>query len=99
MLDCPNFLPDALEWIMEKKPSIFGVDVPCIEAAWTGDSGEEKGSILRKIFKRGTLLSAPLVNLDSISGERGTIYCLPLKIRGSSGAPARNHIYRRLKLS
>ena len=89
VLDCPNYTPDALEWVMEKKPSIFGVDVPCIEAAWSGESDETKGSILKRIFEQETLLAAPLVNLDAVHGNTGTLFCLPLKVKNTSGAPAR----------
>jgi len=41
------------------------------------------------MFKRGALLVAPLVNLQQIEGDRGMLYCLPLSVIGTSGAPAR----------
>jgi arylformamidase len=89
VLDCPNYKPDALQWILERKPSIFGVDVPCIEASWSDKDGEQKGSLLAALFQADVLLAAPLVNLDSIRSVSGTLYCFPLFIRGTSGAPAR----------
>jgi len=89
VLECPNYLRDAMEWILEKDISILGVDVPCIEASWSENDKEEKGSLLSELFKRGTLLVAPLVNIENITKSSGTIYCLPMNVKGSSGAPAR----------
>lgn len=89
VLDCPNYSPKALEWILNRQPSIFGVDVPCIESAWGDEVPESKGRILKRIFETGALLAAPLVNFDSITNDSGTLYCFPMKVAGSSGAPAR----------
>jgi len=89
VLDCPNFSSEAMEWVLEQEPSIFGVDVPCIEAAWSEDDEEERGSMLLKLFASGSLLVAPLVNLDSVQSTSGTVFCIPLKLKGTSGAPAR----------
>jgi arylformamidase len=89
VLKCPNLLPAAIEWVLEKKISIFGVDIPCIEASWSEGDEEQKGSLLRSLFQRGTLLLAPLVNLQELSKDSGQLICLPLKVKGASGAPAR----------
>jgi kynurenine formamidase len=89
VLQCPNFLRGALEWVLEKDISIFAVDVPCIEPSWSEDKEEEKGGLLAKIFERDVLLAAPLVNLKSIRGNTGTLVCMPLSATGTSGAPAR----------
>lgn len=89
VLECPNFLRSALEWVLARDISIFGVDVPCIEASWSEDNKEEKGGLLGELFKKGVLLIAPLVNLERIKGNRGTLICLPLSVKGTSGAPTR----------
>jgi kynurenine formamidase len=89
VLTCPNLSRSAVEWVLEKDISIFGCDVPCIESSWSEDAVEEKGGLLGMLFKRNVLLVAPLVNLDAIKGDRGTLYCLPLSVKGTSGAPAR----------
>ncbi|MDD3998337.1 MAG: cyclase family protein [Sphaerochaetaceae bacterium] len=88
VLSCPNYAPDAVEWIIDQRVSIFGVDVPCIESSWSEDNEDDKGGLLGELFARGTLLVAPLVNLSEIPIE-GTLYCIPLPIKGTSGAPAR----------
>lgn len=89
VLSCPNFALDAIEWIIERQPSIFGVDVPCIEGSWSEDDVEEKGGLLGVLFKRGALLVAPLINLWKVPCDTGVLYCMPLPLTGTSGAPAR----------
>jgi kynurenine formamidase len=89
VLQCPNMLKSALKWVLEREISIFGIDVPCIEASWSEEDEEEKGGLLSEMFKQGVLLVAPLVNLNLIHADSGTLFCLPLSVKGTSGAPAR----------
>ena len=95
VIDSPNFTSGALEWILEKKISILAVDATCIEAAWIGEEedraepGLEKGGLLGALFKAGALLAAPVVNLGALKEDRGILMCMPLKVKGTSGAPAR----------
>ena len=89
VLKCPNYLRNALEWILNKEISILGVDVPCIEASWSEDNHSEKGSLLVEMFRKGVVLAAPLVNLDRIEVDSGLLYCFPMNVAGVSGAPAR----------
>ena len=89
VLQCPNMLRSALQWVLEKDISIFGVDVPCIEASWSEEDEEEKGGLLSEMFAQGVLLVAPLVNLTMIDTDAGTLFCMPLSVKGTSGAPAR----------
>jgi arylformamidase len=89
VLSCPNLSTKAVEWILSHGISIFGTDVPCIESAWSEDASSEKGGLLGMMFKRNVLLVAPLVNLWQVKAASGTLYCLPLNVKGTSGAPAR----------
>ncbi|UCF99940.1 MAG: cyclase family protein [Spirochaetaceae bacterium] len=89
VLQCPNFSQNAVEWLLEHKPSICAFDVPCLESSWSEDVVEEKGGLLGMMFNRGALLVAPLINLEQIKSDRGMLYCLPLSVAGTSGAPAR----------
>jgi arylformamidase len=89
VLRCPNMRRSALEWVLDRGISLFGVDVPCIEASWSDDDAAEKGSLLRRLFEMDILLLAPLINLERTRSETGTLICLPLKLRGTSGAPCR----------
>ena len=89
VLQCPNMTRGALRWVLDHEISLFGVDIPCIEASWSEDDTAEKGSMLRTLFERDILLLAPLVKLESIPSAAGTLICLPLKLKGTSGAPCR----------
>jgi arylformamidase len=89
VLQCPNMTRGALQWVLDREISLFGVDIPCIEASWSADDAAQKGSMLRTLFERDILLLAPLVNLEEVRSESGTLICLPLKLQGTSGAPCR----------
>ena len=89
VLRCPNFTKKAIEWLLAQGPGILGFDVPCIESSWSEDAVEEKGGLLGMMFRKNVLLAAPLINLELVEGDRGTLLCLPLKVKGTSGAPAR----------
>ena len=45
--------------------------------------------LLKELFARDILLLAPLVNVEGIRATRGTLVCLPIKLKGTSGAPCR----------
>ncbi len=89
VLRCPNMKRNALEWVLEHQINIFGVDIPCIEGAWSDDDPAAKGSLLRTLFERDILLLAPLVNIEATRSSVGTLVCLPLNLVGTSGAPCR----------
>lgn len=86
---CPKMVPSALAWIIAQPIALLGVDVPAIEAAWTDDDDSAKGGLLTQLFQRGTLLLAPVVNLDQVGADQGRLYALPLPVVGTSGAPVR----------
>ncbi|MGA2762897.1 MAG: cyclase family protein [Spirochaetia bacterium] len=89
VLECPNMKSSALEWVLERGISLFGVDIPCIESSWSEENDAEKGSLLRKLFEKDVLLLAPLVNLEAVASDHGILVCLPLRVAGVSGAPCR----------
>jgi arylformamidase len=89
VLRCPNFTKKAIEWLLAQGVSILGFDVPCIESSWSEDAAEEKGGLLGMMFKNNVLLAAPLINLEQVERDRGMLWCMPLKVKGTSGAPAR----------
>jgi len=86
---CPTMRPDALEWLIERRIGLLGVDVPAIEAAWSEGDGEAKGGLLSVLFAQGCLLLAPVVGLDRIGADRGRLIALPIPLVGTSGAPVR----------
>ena len=89
VLECPNLSKSAVEWVLSHGISIFCTDVPCIESSWSEDAVGEKGGLLGMMFRKNVLLAAPLVYLDAVKGIAGVLYCLPMRVKGTSGAPAR----------
>ena len=89
VLDSPNLDRKALQWIIDQKIALLGVDLTCIEASWSEDDEEAKGSLLSFLFESGALLLAPIVNVRKITQKEGILIALPMKIKGTSGAPVR----------
>ena len=89
VLQCPNFNKGAVQWLLDHEPAICGFDVTCLESSWSEDVVEDKGGLLGMLFRAGALLLAPLVHLEQVRGEHGMLYCLPLFVAGTSGAPVR----------
>ncbi len=81
--DSPHFSYDAIEWVVERQPTILGSDM----GAWQDPSDDPP--LFPKFLASGVLLLAPLVNLDQISVPRIKLIVLPLKIRGACAAPCR----------
>ncbi|MBU2614448.1 MAG: cyclase family protein [Elusimicrobia bacterium] len=88
VLDSPHFTKESMEWILSKNISILGADLPCYDDPQAGSLTTEL-SLLEKMFKKGALVLAPLVNLASISKTRAKLVVLPLHIKDVSGAPCR----------
>jgi kynurenine formamidase len=89
VLDSPNLDRKALQWIIDKKIALLGVDLTCIEASWSEDDEEAKGGLLSSLFRTGALLLAPIVNVRRITQKEGILLALPMKLKGTSGAPVR----------
>ena len=58
--ESPHFTKDAMEWLLDKNPSIIGGDIPCF------DDPENSEGLVNMLFEKGALILAPLVNLDEI---------------------------------
>jgi arylformamidase len=81
----PYFLPEAMEWIVEKKVSILGTDLTHIQ-----DPRNDDGALLRYFYESDGLLIAPLVNLREITSSGPfTLISLPLNIPGANSTPCR----------
>ena len=69
-------------WLVRKKVQLVGIDY--LSVAPFGDSREP----YRLLLEKGVVVVEGL-NLSEVSQGRYTLYCLPLKLVGSDGAPAR----------
>lgn len=82
---CPDFAyltPDAARWVVERGVRLIGVDYLSVEA-FAGD-----GTTHEILLGAGVVVLEGL-NLSEVSGGWYTLHCLPLKILGADGAPAR----------
>lgn len=84
-LHFPGFSPESVSWLLKER-SIAGIaiDTPSI------DYGQSKD------FKAHQILCAAnkpavenIANLDKLPPKGATLYVMPMKIKGGSGAPAR----------
>ena len=81
--ESPHFTKDAMAWILEKKPSIIGGDIPCF------DDPENSEGLVNMLFEKGALILAPLVNLDEITKTEVQLIVLPPKIEKVCACPCR----------
>lgn len=79
----PYLSMEVMEWVVSKKPFIFGSDIPRFEIV-------EKPQGLFDIFAPANiLLFGPAVNLDKIKTPKVKLTALPLKIEGTCCTPCR----------
>lgn len=81
--ESPHFTKDAMEWLLDKKPSIIGGDIPCF------DDPENSEGLVNMLFEKGALILAPLVNFDEITKTEAQLIVLPPKIEKVCGCPCR----------
>jgi arylformamidase len=74
--------PDAAGWLVEHGVRLVGIDYLSVES-FGGD-----GSVHRRLLDAGVVLVEGLDLADAPPGDY-MLYCLPLKLVGSEGAPAR----------
>lgn len=89
--EAPAFAGSTLEWFRSQQFSILGLDTPVMECRWGEKVGvaDEAGPLLRPLYEREMLLLAPLVNLNRIKGDFGTLIVFPLNVVGVCSAPCR----------
>ena len=74
--------PDAAQYLVERGIRLVGVDYLSVAPF------KEGGPTHEILLKAGIVIIEGL-NLSEVSQGRYTLYCLPLKLAGSDGAPAR----------
>lgn len=82
--ECPYFLPEAMEWVVDQDVGILGLDIPCVQ-----DPRNDDGELNRLFFRRDRLLLAPLVGLRQAGNGPYRLIALPLNIPGVCGTPCR----------
>jgi arylformamidase len=80
--------PESADLCVEKKVGLVGIDYNTIEG-WENESFETH----HKILGNGILILEG-INLKEVSPGSYTLFCLPLKLKGAEGAPARAILIR-----
>ena len=70
------------EWLVKKGVKLVGVDYLSVAPF-------KDGAVTHRILLKAGVVVVEGLNLSRISKGRYTLYCLPLKLMGSDGAPAR----------
>lgn len=88
VLDSPHFTSEAMGWILDKKISLLGGDMPCFDDLRECLKTKEFPN-LHKFYPSGALLLAPVVNLRQITSPRVKLIALPPKVKGVCATPCR----------
>ncbi|MCX7918354.1 MAG: cyclase family protein [bacterium] len=83
VIGSPYFTPEAMQWVVDRKISLLGADIPCY------DNQKNSVRVNSLLFKSGALILAPLVNLKNIPKDSAKLYAFPLKIVGVCATPCR----------
>ena len=75
--------PKAAEWLVRRGVQLVGVDYLSVEAF-----GSEEHRVHHTLLQAGVIIVEGL-NLSRVPAGRCELMCLPLKIEGGDGAPAR----------
>jgi len=81
----PGFSKEAAEFLVkEREIDAAGIDTPSI------DHGASRDFIVHQIFGRANIpIFENVASLDRLPAKGATIFAIPMKIRGGSGAPLR----------
>lgn len=79
----PYLTKEAMEWLLDKEPSIIGADIPCF------DNSKNPEGLVNLLFEKGVLILAPLVNLERIEKTKVQLIALPPKINKVCACPCR----------
>ncbi len=74
--------PDGAEYLLERGVKLVGIDYLSV-------APYHQGTPTHQILLRAGIVLLEGLDLSQVSQGRYTLYCLPLKIAGSDGAPAR----------
>jgi len=81
--DFVSFAPDAAQYLVGKGIKLVGIDYLSVGSFYEG------GEYVHRIFLRNGVVVVESINLSDVSPGIYELICLPLKILGTEGAPAR----------
>ena len=89
----PYFDTESIEYIIDSKIKLLGLDFPSPDAQFNGKDSEEDSPNHKLLFNSDIILTEYLTNLDKLN--KGMIYIsvMPLKLSNFDGSPARVMAY------
>jgi len=91
--EAPYLTRDGAEWLLERRPRAVAFDFPqdyCIRLLLDGELRPVAEHVTHDVLLRnGVILIEYLANTAALTGPRTFLCCLPLKVPGADGAPAR----------
>lgn len=92
-LDAPFLGRSAAEWLLERSPRAVAFDFPqdyCIRLLLSGEIRPIEEHVSHDVLLRNeVVLIEYLTNTEALTEKRAQFFCLPLKVPGADGAPAR----------
>ena len=84
----PHFTSEAMDWLISKKITLLGGDVPCYDDPKDPEDSKNL-PLLRRYYETGGLILAPVVNLGKVTASRVKLMVFPLPVKGVCAAPCR----------
>jgi arylformamidase len=81
--DHPTFTVEAAQWLVDRGVRLLGVDTCAV-----GRGPEGRTRVHETLLKNGVIIAEAL-NLHEVPPGKYEVACLPLKIAGADGGPAR----------
>lgn len=87
--DYPSFALEAVDYLIERKISLLGIDMPSPDTMGLPAGDPMKNYVHKACFRNDILLLETLANLEQIPVDRFDVVVLPLAAKGMDGFPVR----------
>jgi len=95
--DYPYFTEESAEFLIEKGVKVVGLDTPSPDYSHTKLLSQEDSKIHKIFLKQGIILIEYLNLNNVVDYEDWTLIALPMKLKGSDGAPSRVILIKEIK--
>ena len=88
--DWPYFEDDAARYLVEQGVEMLGLDTPSPDDSRISMGSSEDSKVHKIFLAKKVILVEYIANLDLITDYEGwSVIALPIKVKGSDGAPSR----------
>ena len=78
----PGISPAAAKWLVERGVKMVGIEQPSVHPV-------EHLQVHKTLLSSGAILVESVANLDMVTQDEVLVICLPLRLKGRDGSPAR----------